>query len=102
MWGLSAGSVVVRPICATCNLFFQPDKNGVYFEEGRPVCTGTVDPEDVEWVPYKLWVGDRWRCRGCNATIIVGVASQPLAEHYQPDYEGLKQRLGCTLRIDDC
>lgn len=88
----------MKPICAACNLFFRPKKNGVYFEEGMPVSSAT----DSGWTSYKLWVGDLWECRSCGAQIIVGVPHTPVAEHYQPGYRERVAKIHCDRRIDDC
>lgn len=76
----------MRPVCAPCQRFFRCEKTGYYFIEAMPVAgvdrpePGTVSPE--HWTPYKVWVGDLWRCEGCGAQVVVGVARSPLSEHY--------------------
>lgn len=120
----------MKPICATCNLFFQSKTNGVYFEEGMPgpgaarrelvpLPLGTTIDQDLYpsfinyptrvkpgpldgWESYKLWVGDLWQCPGCGAEIIVGVPPNPIREHYQADYQEMVAKLGAERRIDDC
>lgn len=95
----------MKPICANCNLFFRPKKTGVYFEEGMPApgARALGDGQYDRWASYKLWVGDLWECRACQAQIIVGVSpAGPISEHYKPDYHALRERLGVTRRIDDC
>ncbi len=54
------------------------------------------------WTPYKLWFGDLWRCEGCGAEIVVGVAGRPMAEHYQPGFSELIDRYGPELQVNDC
>lgn len=83
----------LKPICVPCGLFFTPDKNGQVVEEGKPH-GGSEKERYPGWTSYKLWRGDQWKCRGCGATIIVGVASVNFAEHYQSDYELVRQRYG--------
>ena len=84
----------MKPVCASCHLFFHAEKNGFYFEEGMPVGEG--------YAPYKLWVGDLWKCLGCGAQVITGVSADPIAEHYQPDYAELVAKFSPQLRVDDC
>lgn len=86
-------------VCSKCHLFFHPHKNGVLFEEGMPRKT---DDGKTVWYPYKLWVGDEWICHGCKTTIIIGMARNPVAEHYQPDYAEKAVRLQPKFRVNDC
>tara|TARA_Y100000310_G_scaffold286560_1_gene310863 strand:+ start:929 stop:1198 length:270 start_codon:yes stop_codon:yes gene_type:complete len=74
----------MRPICVPCGRFFKPAKNGFNFTEGMPP-TGNAPPD--EWVPYKIWSGDRYECSTCGANIIVGVGASPISEHYHEDFE---------------
>ena len=95
----------MKPVCVPCQRFFRVEKNGYYFIEGMPqtkhALPGIVDA--TSWTPYKVWVGDRWRCEGCGASIVVGVGSQPLAEHYQPDFTTVVQRVQADqLQVNDC
>jgi len=85
---------MLKPICVPCGLFFRPHKNGCVVEEGRPV--------GGEWLPYKLWVADAWRCEGCGYVMVTGSAWKPFAEHYQPDYEALKKAKPPLVRVNDC
>lgn len=99
------------PDCPSCQgsgvYKFCPDKtdsqcNGC---ESEPCeCLGTrVKPGPLDdWQPYKLWVGDLWRCRGCGAEIIVGVPHQPLSEHYKPDFAEALARFQPKRQVDDC
>lgn len=111
----------MKPVCVPCGLFFRMKKQGFYFEEGMPG-PGAADRLVVKrdddppfdgttrvlpgplhgWQSYKLWVGDLWECRGCGAQILAGFGQGPLSEHYKPDYQATRERLGVTLRIDDC
>lgn len=62
-----------------------------------------VKPGNLEgWTSYKLWVGDLWECRGCGHQLLSGFGQGPISEHYKPDYQEQRARLGVTLRIDDC
>ena len=59
-------------------------------------------PTASGWGPYKLWNGDLYECEGCGAQIVVGIAHQPLSEHYQPDYAATVAIHRPLCRIDDC
>jgi hypothetical protein len=86
--------------CPTCRRFYRVKKIGVYWEEGMP---GPGLDLDDPWQPYKLWVGDLLECEGCGGQVILGPrAEQPIAEHYQPTYGALSERLAPMVRIDDC
>lgn len=95
----------MKPICVPCQRFFRPKKNGFYFIEGMPTenraLAGTSEPE--KWKPYKVWSGDLWRCQGCGATIVVGTGHNPLAEHYQDDFDQKVASYGAAqLQVNDC
>lgn len=94
----------LKPVCVLCQRFFRPYKNGFNFIEGMPngndVQPGLAEPE--KWEPYKLWQGDQWECPDCHASIIVGVGSRPISEHYLPDFQDQVDRFGASLQINDC
>ena len=95
----------MKPICVPCQRFFRPSKNGFAFIEGMPngndVQAGRAEPEN--WRPYKLWLGDQWKCPDCDATIVVGVGGSPISEHYLPEFRGLVERFGGDqLQVNDC
>lgn len=96
----------MKPICVPCQRFFRCKKNDFPFIEGMP--TGDSDealPGTAtagRWKPYKLWLGDRWECEGCGAQIVVGVAKQPIAEHYHPDFAPAVAMYRPELQINDC
>jgi hypothetical protein len=94
----------MKPICVPCQRFFRMTKSGVYFIEGMPigrdVAPGTSEPE--KWQPYKLWVGDRWECEGCGATILSGFGREPIAEHYQPEFAERVRTLQADFQVNDC
>ena len=94
----------MKPICVPCQRFFRPARNGIAFIEGRPL-TGYAKPGTAEpnnWTPYKLWMGDKWECQGCGATIIVGCAFNPISEHYKPEFSDQIAAFNATLQINDC
>ena len=94
----------MKPICIPCQRFFRVSKNGYAFIEGMPTSNnaqpGLAEPEN--WQPYKLWMGDEWVCPDCDATIIVGCGREPIAEHYQPDFEDVVQSYSPKLQVNDC
>lgn len=93
----------MKPICVRCQLFFKPHKNGVAFEEGMPISGHNARTNQItNWGPYKLWLGDLWKCRGCGAEIIVGVGQHAVAEHFQTHYEREREILDPLFRVDDC
>lgn len=94
----------MKPICVQCCRFYRPDKNGIWFLEGRPVTNDAPPGKEhaEQWRPYKLWHGDRWRCDGCGHLLISGVGHQPLREHYMPDFEEACRAVVPILQVNDC
>lgn len=95
----------MKPVCVPCQRFFRMVKSGFYFIEGMPTDNdarpGTADAN--KWGPYKIWVGDRWECEGCHAAILSGFGSQPLGEHYQPEFKRLVEETNAAqLQVNDC
>jgi hypothetical protein len=87
----------MKPICVPCKLFFRPKRNGTAFIEGMPIAGG--------WQPYKLWIGDLWKCVGCGAEVIVGVGAGPIAEHFEPGFKDKcekRQDRKELIQINDC
>ena len=84
----------MKPICVPCKLFYKPEKNGVYFIEGMPTGDG--------WKPYKIWVGDLWKCKGCGHEIISGVGHRELAIHHQVEFRAVLEGLQPEMQINDC
>ena len=110
-------SYPLKPVCVACQCFYRPEKNGYMFMEGMPDKRGEYaemyggnirgkrHPE--VWSPYKLWRGDLWKCPDCGHEIVVGFASRPSAEHYQPGFakevELAKEEMGKDIvQINDC
>jgi hypothetical protein len=96
---------MLKPICVSCQRFYRPHKNGRRFVEAMPkggtdrAAPGTSQPE--RWVPYKVWIGDEWRCHGCGHLLIVGVAGWPLSEHYLPNFADVRATAK-YLQVNDC
>ncbi len=94
----------MKPICIPCARFFRPKKNDFTFIEAMPRVPG-AEPGTAhaeQWSPYKLWAGDKWKCEGCGAEIIVGVAMRPLGEHYEPDFEKQLEHYRPEVQVNDC
>lgn len=93
----------MKPICVKCQRFYRPKKNGIAFVEGMPLERDARPgiEDDHLWAPYKLWSGDLWFCPGCGHELISGVGGQ-ISEHYMPDFLQQVERLGATLKINDC
>lgn len=94
----------MKPVCVPCERFMRPKKNGFSIIEGMPTHNGAkpgkAEPE--AWEPYKLWHADLWACPDCGATIVIGAAAAPLAEHYQPGFADMVTSYGATLLVKDC
>ena len=93
-----------KPVCAKCQCFYRPEKNGYAFIEGMPTQDGArrgkVDAH--LWKPYKLWVGDLWKCPECEHLLVVGALGQ-IFEHYLPDFKATCEKLGANqLQVNDC
>jgi len=90
----------VKPICVTCGLFFTIVRNGVTVEEGMPASKDDK-PGLGNWLPYKLYLADHWRCRGCGAELCLA-SSRPFSEHYMPEYVAAKKVQLPLVFIKDC
>lgn len=97
---------MLKPVCVPCKRFFRVTKTGFYFIEGMPKgktnpAPGTSEPKN--WVPYKMWVGDKWTCEGCGTEILSGFGSQPVAFNHEREFESLVNQLGASqLQVNDC
>jgi hypothetical protein len=94
-----------KPICVECQCFYRPEKNGYFLTEMMPIHEGALrgkrGPES--WEPYKIWVGDLWKCPDCGHLIVCGFGAGPVSEHYMPDFEKLRKELNADqLTINDC
>lgn len=100
--------MILKPVCVRCQCFYRPEKNGFPFIEGMPNGTAFSNEEirgiryPDAWEPYKLWIGDLWKCPDCDHEIVVGVASRPVAEHYEERFSNAVTKLGATLQVNDC
>jgi len=88
--------MIQKPVCPTCCRYYiegMPNGNKYPTESGRE--------HVADWKPYKLWVGDLWRCEGCKNHIIIG-ALRPAAEHYMPNFDEEVARYAPHLMVCDC
>jgi len=81
----------MRPICAKCSVFFRCEKNDYAFEVGFG---------DGTHRPFTLWLGDLWRCPGCDTEIIVGAGTRPMATLHQDDFEKIRESHNPQLLVD--
>ena len=97
----------MKPICVPCQRFFKPERTGTDVLEQMPdgavpkAMPGTTDAH--RWSPYKLWKGDLWKCPSCEATIVVGVGINPIAEHFEPGFaKELEHVKNGLVTVNDC
>ena len=96
----------MKPICVPCQRFFQPERNGVNVLEQMPdgntpkAAPGTS--EAGRWSPYKLWMGDLWKCPSCATTIVCGVGIKPISEHFQPKFTKELELADDLVTVNDC
>ena len=94
-----------KPACVKCQRFYRPAKNGTAWIEGMPIGgrpkSGVEEP--ASWKPYKLWLGDLWRCDGCGSgEIIVGNAPTPISIQHEHDFLAQIGSWKPTTQINDC
>lgn len=85
-----------KPVCVPCKLFYRPAKNGIEWIEGYPV----FGDNEGEWAAYRVWMGDKWKCRGCGHEIVVGHGQGPMSEKHHADFE--EYTCHAELTINDC
>lgn len=64
-----------KPVCVSCQLEYEPEKNGVALLDY------------ASFGPYKLWEADKWKCKGCGHEIITGFTKQAYSEHYKSGFQ---------------
>lgn len=92
--------------CNKCQRFFHIKRNGVLMEEGLPVGPAKrADNQAMNWLPYKLFLADIYECPKCKTELVVS-ALRPVAEHFQAEYDQLKEQykaMGALLpMVEDC
>ena len=68
-------------VCVNCEVELKPEKNEVRIAEMFQRNTAI----------YKLWDADLWQCPICKTQIIAGFGQECIVEHYQPDFEKIKE-----------
>jgi hypothetical protein len=87
-----------KPVCIACRRYFKIAHTGRYVLEQVP---GGPD----SWQPYKLWSADILRCDGCGKEIVSGFGREPIAEHFDSDFEGTLARIKASsalIIVNDC
>ncbi len=74
----------MSPVCMKCKRECRVQKNGVYLVETMPV------GDDVR--PYRLWVGDSYRCPSCSHVVVV-TSRTAIAEHFEEGFDALCEKL---------
>ena len=89
----------MRPVCVKCRQFFSVKRNGFHFTEGMPI----GERWEPYWVPYKVWAGDLYECRGCGAEIVSGFGAKPISVRHEADFQKTRNALGADkLQVNDC
>ncbi len=65
------------PVCVKCRVEMRPQRNGV----------GCLDYSDHG--PVAVWDCDMWACPRCGYEALVGFGAEPIAEYWQPAFEGM-------------
>lgn len=93
---------MTKPACVPCGMFFHPEHNGEIVAENKPI-GGKAQPPGKNfpelWTGYKVYVADKWKCRGCGTEIIVGWGGI-IAQDFMPNFEETKAQ--ATTTINDC
>ena len=72
-----------KMICFQCHVELVIEKSGV----------DVVEMFSQPPQPYQLFQADAWKCPGCGAIVIAGFAHEPLAEHWQDDFDAILNRM---------
>lgn len=72
----------MRPFCGNCAAFMTCEKTGAL------VCT-----MDSQLEPYELWSGDRFTCKHCAASVVVGFGAAPVAAAYEEGALRFRQKI---------
>lgn len=95
----------LKPVCFDCQCFYRPEKNGFRFTEGMLQGNSPgkgINATEGAWQPYKLWVGDLWKCPICGHQIIVGATNQQM-EHFMSEFKKIHHELGFDqFQVNDC
>jgi hypothetical protein len=72
-----------KMVCADCQTELKIETSGIYVFE--MFC----EPPKV----YKIWCADEWKCHGCGKTVIAGFGSGAIAEHFEEEFETVKENI---------
>jgi len=90
-------TLMPKPVCMTCKLFYRAHKNGVYLTEMAPIGVGG------SWIPYKVWQADLWKCKGCGHEILSGFGHNPVSIQHMEGFKEQRISLGADeIEINDC
>lgn len=70
----------MKMVCAKCKKELRCKKNEIIVEEL------------VLSKSCRIWEADLWECPKCGAEIIAGFGLEPIAEHFQKDYQKILAR----------
>jgi len=71
---------VMKLVCVKCGKELRCKKNEIIVEEL------------VLSKSCRIWEADLWKCPGCRTEIIAGFGLEPIAEHFQEDYQKILAR----------
>ena len=80
-----------EPVCCKCQLPMYTRKNGV----------DVIDIEE-DYVPYKIWRADKWRCFRCKTEIIVGFSREPIIEKYHEGFDTVCKAISKERHTTEC
>lgn len=88
------------PICVKCKKEMRCVKNGAWWIKTRPVenapiVAGGVGVSVTAREPYRATMGDRYRCDGCGAEVIAGLALQSKESHEDGFHDLLRGAVKC-------
>lgn len=72
-----------KMVCVNCQVEYRPIQNDAY------VIEYFSDPPQ----PYKIWAADGWACPICGHLVMAGFATVCLAEHYEPNFQHVLDRI---------
>lgn len=69
-------------VCCKCLVTMRPEKNGVFVEVLVKDGNGNV-------IPYYKISSDKYKCPKCETEVFTGFAQEPIAEHWQDNYDSV-------------
>jgi len=77
-----------KPSCVKCEKYMHPEENGVYLAETA----------GIERKLYRVWMGDKWKCRVCGYEVVSGYGQGPIAWRHG---EGIKNVVKCVETLEE-